>query len=240
MAQRMESAAPGGVMLSSSTARLVGGGATLYEPEHVLIKGADEPVTAYRLLGMGERHRAIGPAESNPVGRRWEMSALESLLDPTVDGHGGVVGVVGPPGIGKSRLAREIAAMGRRPDVEVFSVFCESHTSQVPFHAVALLLREVTGVEGLDAQEARDRVRYRVPDADPEDLALFVAAPPAWPPWSCRCRRCSPAGSGCRSGRLARRRSRCSRKPTRWAARVRPTAASPPSIEMCPWRGRPS
>lgn len=107
MAQRMESAAPpGGVMLSSSTARLVGGGATLHEPEHVLIKGADEPVTAYRLLGMGERHRAIGRAESNLVGRRWEMSALESLLDRAVDGHGGVVGVVGPPGIGKSLPGR--------------------------------------------------------------------------------------------------------------------------------------
>ena len=29
------------------------------------------------------------------------------------------------------------------------------------------------GVEGLDGQAARDRVRDRVPDADPEDLVLF-------------------------------------------------------------------
>ena len=57
--------------------------------------------------------------------------------------------------------------------VEVFTAFCESHTSQVPFHAVARLLRAATGVEGLDAQAARDRVRDRVPDADPEDLLLF-------------------------------------------------------------------
>ena len=56
---------------------------------------------------------------------------------------------------------------------EVFTAFCESHTSQVPFHAVARLLRAATGVEGLDAQTARDRVRERVPDADPEDLVLF-------------------------------------------------------------------
>src|SRR4029077_12395702 len=46
------------------------------------------------------------------------------------------------------------------------------HTSQVPFHAVARLLRAATAVEGLDGQAARDRVRDRVPDADPEDLAL--------------------------------------------------------------------
>ena len=53
-------------------------------------------------------------AESNLVGRRWEMSAVEGLLDRAVDGHGAVVGVVGPPGIGKSRLVREVSAMARR------------------------------------------------------------------------------------------------------------------------------
>ena len=172
MAQRMESVAPpGGVMLSASTARLVDGAAALGEAELVRIKGADEPVRAHRLLGMGERHRAVGRAESNLVGRRWEMSAVEGLLDRAVDGHGAVVGVVGPPGIGKSRLVREVAAMAADRGVEVFTAFCESHASQVPFHAVARLLRAATGVEGLDGQAARDRVRDRVPDADPEDLA---------------------------------------------------------------------
>jgi class 3 adenylate cyclase len=56
MAQRMESVAPpGGVMLSAATARLVESAATIGEPELVQIKGADAPVPARRLLGMGER-----------------------------------------------------------------------------------------------------------------------------------------------------------------------------------------
>ena len=38
---------------------------------------------------------------------------------------------------------------------------------------MARLLRAATGVDDLDGQAARDRVRDRVPDADPEDLALF-------------------------------------------------------------------
>ncbi|MGB8388239.1 ATP-binding protein [Mycobacterium sp.] len=174
MAQRMESVAPPGeVMLSESTARLVEGAATLGEVERVRIKGTDQPACAQRLLGVPEGRRAVGRAESNLVGRRWEMSAVEGLLDRAVDGHGAVVGVVGPPGIGKSRLVREVAAMAARRNVEVFTAFCESHTSQVPFHAVARLLRAATGVEGLDGQTARDRVRDRVPDADPEDLLLL-------------------------------------------------------------------
>jgi class 3 adenylate cyclase len=112
MAQRMESVAPpGGVMLSASSARLVDGAAALGEPEMVRIKGAEEPVAAHRLLGIGEQHLAVERAESNLVGRRWELSAVEGLLDRAVDGHGAVVGVVGSPGIGKSRLVREVAAM---------------------------------------------------------------------------------------------------------------------------------
>jgi predicted ATPase len=69
------------------------------------------------------------------------MSAVEGLLDRAVEGHGTVVGVVGSPGIGKSRLVREVSVMADAGDVDVFTAFCESHTSQVPFHAVARLLR---------------------------------------------------------------------------------------------------
>ena len=174
MAQRMESVAPpGGVMLSASTARLVEGAATLGESELVQIKGADAPLPARRLLGMGGRHRTGGRIESNLIGRRWELSAVEGLLGRAIDGHGAVVGVVGSPGIGKSRLLREVAATASDRSVEVFTAFCESHTSQLPFHAVARLLRAAFGVGDLDAQAARDRVRDRLPDADPEDLALF-------------------------------------------------------------------
>ena len=174
MAQRMESVAPpGGVMLSASTARLVDGAATLGESELVQIKGADAPVPAYRLLGMSDRDRGAAGAESALVGRRWEMAAVEALLQRAMEGQGSVVTVVGSPGIGKSRLVREVAVMAAARGVEVFTAYCESHTNQVSFHAVARLLRAATGVEGLNGQTARERLRDRLNDADPEDLLLF-------------------------------------------------------------------
>jgi len=174
MAQRMESIAPpGGVMLSSSTARLVDGAAALGEPEMVRVKGAEEPVSAYRLLGIGERHRGVGRAESTLVGRRWEMAAVEGLLERAIDGHGAVVGVVGSAGIGKSRMVREVAAMATARSVDVFTAYCESHASDIPFHVVARLLRAASGMGDLDGPAARTQVRTRAPDADPEDLLLF-------------------------------------------------------------------
>ena len=174
MAQRIESVAPpGGVMLSESTARLVEHTAVLAEPEWVHIKGADEPVRARRLMAIGPRDGLVGRAEASLVGRRWEMAALDAMVDRAIGGRGGVVNVVGPPGIGKSRVAREAAALAAGRGVEVFWAFCESHARDIPFRVVARLLRAGTGVADLDGDAARARVREQVPDADPQDLLLL-------------------------------------------------------------------
>lgn len=174
MAQRMESAAPpGGVMLSASTARLVEGAANLGGPELVRIKGSNAPVPAHRLLGMGDEQRGAWHAESKLIGRSGEMSAVESLLERALDGHGAVAGVVGPPGIGKSRLVRDVSAMAAVRGADVFAAICESHTSQIPFHAVGRLLRAVTGIKGLDPPAARARIRARAREAESEDLLLL-------------------------------------------------------------------
>jgi hypothetical protein len=118
---------------------------------------------------------AVRPPSPQPdlVGRQWEMSAVAGLLKRAIHGHGTVVGVVGSPGLGKSRLVREVSAMADARDVDVFTAFCESHTSQVPFHAVARLLRAATGVESLDPPAARAQIRAQAPDAAPEDLLLY-------------------------------------------------------------------
>jgi class 3 adenylate cyclase len=174
MAQRMESAAPpGGVMLSESTARLVEHNVMLAEQEWVRLKGADQPVPGRRLMGIGSRRALIGRTEASLVGRRWEMAALEALLDRTIGGNGGVVNVVGAPGIGKSRVAREAAALAAARGVEVVWTFCESHARDVPFYAVTRLLRAGSGVADLDDDAARARAHEQVPDADPQDLLLL-------------------------------------------------------------------
>jgi class 3 adenylate cyclase len=174
MAQRMESVTPPGeVMVSAFTARLVEDAVGLGAVELVHIKGSDQPIQGRRLLSMSDERRHVGRAESKLVGRGREMSVMQGLLDHAVAGQGVVVEVMGEPGIGKSRLVREVAAMAAARDVQVFKAFCESHTSEVPFHAVARLLRAATGVEGLEGEAARTRVRDQIPDADPEDALLL-------------------------------------------------------------------
>ncbi len=188
LAQRMESAAPpGAVMLSEATARLVEHLVELSEQEWVQIKGADAPVPARRLVAIRPWRDLVRGAESSLVGRREEMAALESILDSATRGQGGVVNVLGPPGIGKSRAAREAAAQAARRGVAVFWTYCESHARDVPFGVLTRLLRAATGVANADDDAARARLRTLMPDADPQDLHLLsdllgIADPDLSPP----------------------------------------------------------
>jgi class 3 adenylate cyclase len=175
IAQRMGSvAAPGAVMLSASSARLVEDIAMLGEPELIQIDGAHALMPARRLLGVASQPAGSGRFDTTLVGRQWEMSIVTGLLDRVVAGHGGVVCVGGPPGIGKSRLVHETAAIARGRGVKVFSTFCESHAGDISFHVVARLLREIVGINDLEGPAARARVRSQFPDGvDPQDLLLL-------------------------------------------------------------------
>ncbi len=174
LAQRMESVAPqGGVMCSESTARLVENTVLLGEREMVQIKGVDYLVPARRLLGTATEGRGVGSHELALVGRQWEMDALTGMLDRAVSGHGCVVVGVGPAGIGKSRLAVEIAAIAKGRGVGVVTAYCESHASALPFRVVARFLRAMLGVADLHAAAARELLRAQVDQADPEDLLLL-------------------------------------------------------------------
>jgi class 3 adenylate cyclase len=174
MAQRMESAAPpGGVMVSESTAQVVGDLVKLSDPEPVRVKGREDGVLARRLLAVTLQSGVSGRSELSLVGRRWEIPAVEGVLQGAIDGHGGVVGVVGPAGMGKSRLVREIASIATMKGVDVVSAFCESHAREVPFHVVGQLLRAGTGVDEADGETARTRLQALVPGAGSEDLLLF-------------------------------------------------------------------
>ncbi|OBF57251.1 cyclase [Mycobacterium sp. 852002-53434_SCH5985345] len=174
MAQRMESVAPPGeVMLSESTARLVQEAAVLGAAEEVHIKGSDAPVLSRRLLGMTGGWQRSRSLQGALVGRELEVATVAGLLDRSLSGRGCVICVAGPPGIGKTRLADEAIAMARGRGFEVSAVFCESHTSDVPFVVAARLLREAARITELDDEAARTQVRASVPDASDEDLLLL-------------------------------------------------------------------
>lgn len=171
-AQRMESAAaPGGVLVSESTAQLVEHVVELGDRELFQIKGFRDKVPARRLVGRssarGRQH------ESALVGREDEVGRLRGLLDGAIDARAAAVSIVGPAGIGKSRLARELAYMARERAVDVVVAHCESHARRIPFHAGTGFLRAILGLASLQADASRARLRVIFGGADPSDVSLL-------------------------------------------------------------------
>ncbi|MCV7151176.1 AAA family ATPase [Mycobacterium pyrenivorans] len=153
MAQRMEAAAPpDGVLCSLSTARLVGESARLGPVRQVAVKGSDVPEPARQLLAVESERMVLGRNEGLMLGRDAELSRLHTLFD---GGHGCLVGIIGAPGLGKSRLISEFGAMAASEGADVAVARCEAHTSTVAFRALSRLLRALFTVDGLDDAEAR-------------------------------------------------------------------------------------
>jgi len=112
LASRMESTAePGTIQVSENTYRLTEGYFEFKPLGEIEVKGKKEPVKAYQLLGTGQAKTRLGVAEMRGltrfVGRQKELDQLMDCYGKAKVGQGQVVGIVGEPGVGKSRLLLE-------------------------------------------------------------------------------------------------------------------------------------
>jgi predicted ATPase/class 3 adenylate cyclase len=155
LAARMEQLAePGTIRIAASTLRLAEGYVDTRSLGKVDVKGLARPVEAWELLGAsGARSRLQARAAhglTKFVGRAAEVSELVAAFDRVRSGLGEVVGVVGEPGVGKSRLFREfLGAGGARDGLAVESVSA-SQGSSSPWMPVTELLRAYFHIDSRD------------------------------------------------------------------------------------------
>jgi len=153
-ARLQQLAAPGEIVLSDTTARLVRGYVTLEPRGAVEIRGLSAPVSIHVLTGPGDRRSPLDLPDERPlshfVGRDRELRALRDLLAEVEAGRGQVVGVVGEPGVGKSRLLLELqrALAGRR--TAYVEGRCLSFGSAIPYVPVLDVVRALCGVAEAD------------------------------------------------------------------------------------------
>ena len=161
----METAAPGGLLVSIETQRLAAGHFNFRARAAVNNGAVDEAV--YELVGppTGRTRFQVSAARglSGFVGRSGELEQLGLLLARAQAGRGQVVSIIGEPGLGKSRLLHEFArAHSGSPllTLEAASFRYDIASSYLP---VTEMLRTYFGIAPGDVSRgARDKVRTRV------------------------------------------------------------------------------
>jgi class 3 adenylate cyclase/tetratricopeptide (TPR) repeat protein len=163
VAARLEQAAPeNDVLIGESTYRLVKDAVTVEPVEPLALKGKSERVPAFRLLDVREGADGLARRVDTPmVGRRSELDSLLGLLDAArLEDKCELVTVVGPAGVGKSRLVHEFlqAANGR---ARVLRGQCLPYGEGITFWALSSAIRQATGAS---PQEPKETARARLDD----------------------------------------------------------------------------
>src|SRR5919201_1156571 len=172
---------PGTIVIGDRTARMVTGYVRLEELEPVPVPGADAPAAAFRVTGVGPRRSPIEGLGARPlsdfIGRVDELAALRAPLAKAEAGHGQVVGLVGEPGIGKSRLLYEFRrSLGDRP-ITYLEGRCLSYGGTIPYLPIIDLVRANCAIGEGDAPEAAAaRVRFGLQEVglDPDRHAYYI------------------------------------------------------------------
>ncbi len=181
LAARLEQrAAPGSIVVSEETRKLTEGYFDLKALGTLEIGVFGETLNIYEVAGTGPlRTRLQFVARrglTRFVGRRRELSRIRRALAEAKIGRGQIVGVVGEPGLGKSRLFHEfkLASQGGCLVLEAFSV---SHGKAFPYLPLIEMLKDYFHLERSDDEPARKtKITKKIISLDPdlEDIIPYV------------------------------------------------------------------
>jgi class 3 adenylate cyclase/tetratricopeptide (TPR) repeat protein len=183
LASRLQAvAAPGEVVIATSTRRLVGRMFDCRALGANEVKGLPQPVEAWHVRGEAvnvSRFEARRAGALSPlVGRQEEIELLLRRWDQAKVGQGRVVLLSGEPGIGKSRIAESLlVTLEGEPHVSLRFFCSPRHTHSPLYPFIAQLKRAASFEPGSGARAKLDKLEALLkPTATnvPSDVALIA------------------------------------------------------------------
>ncbi len=185
LAARMEQLAPAGsVYLTGETQALAQGLIEMRSIGLQEIRGASAPIEVYEATGASmyvSRWQASSTRERAPfVGRTTERATLETALEALDQKRGGVIGISGEAGLGKSRLVHTMIDAGSLAGAHK-TIFAAATAlgRTIPYHALASALRDLFRVaESDDIKRVRELVATLLAELDPSlvsNAAVFTS-----------------------------------------------------------------
>jgi tetratricopeptide (TPR) repeat protein len=173
-------AAPGDILLSPQVGRLVEGWFELHRREGPAGAGMVDGIGAYAVVGVGPRRSSLEVYGKRPlsrfVGRERELADLHDLLAQVAQGRGQVVGLVGEPGVGKSRLCYELTQTQRPHNWLILESSPVAYGKATPYLPVIDLLKIYFQLDAHDEhQTIRDKVLGKLRLLDEELMPALPA-----------------------------------------------------------------
>ncbi len=149
-ARMQEIAEPGRIYLTRELARLVEGYFVVDDLGESSIKGVREPVQVHELQGIGQLRTRLDASRargfSRFVGRAEETQLLETALGRAEKGNPQIIGFVGEPGVGKSRLCFEFLERCRARGIMTYETTGVAHGKAIPLLPMLKLFRAFFGI----------------------------------------------------------------------------------------------
>ena len=172
LASHLKSAAqPGTIQVAESTYRLSEGYFDFSDLGEVEVKGKEQPVHAYRVQGPGPAKTRIAASLARGltrfVGRDRELEHLTHCFEGVREGAGQVVGIVGEPGMGKSRLILEFRK-GLPPGEYTYREGnCIHYGEAIAYLPILGILRSYFDItEGENEATSKDKLYQRLASLD--------------------------------------------------------------------------
>jgi DNA-binding NtrC family response regulator/predicted ATPase/class 3 adenylate cyclase len=164
-------AAPGEILVSPQVGRLVQGWFELQSRALPFGTGGDDQANAYAVVGSRARRLPLAMHGGYPlsrfVGRDYEVAFLHERLAQAERGHGQVVGIVGEPGVGKSRLVLEFQQGLPAQRVISLEGRCLAYGHAIPYLPVLDLLKSYFHIEEHDdGQKIRAKLTHKIVTLD--------------------------------------------------------------------------
>lgn len=178
LAARIQAQTSPGEVLVGAPTRAAARGAFDFAARTISVKGVgDLTVYAASPSARGRRDRGFEGRTAAIIGRDAELASLERSVSEVSAGRGGVVCLVGEPGLGKSRLVAELVARAGTLGVRVLEGRC-SESSTGAFAPIVDALREWADEHALtlavDAMVEGGSVDARDADDLTDALALLL------------------------------------------------------------------
>lgn len=176
-AQRLQAAAGAGLVLVGEETRRTTERAITYERvSPVQVKETEEPIPASRALEVSAPSADTAPA-APIIGRDGELGVLRGIWERvTGERRPHLVTVLGPPGIGKSRLAAEVALLAEETGGAVVRGRSLPYGQTTGYGAFSQQIKQVAGIYDSDpAAAAREKLESAVAASLPPDTAADVA-----------------------------------------------------------------